>query len=50
MSAQDQPPSARVPRGLKGEVLTQENLPAPRQRRWVVRRKAEIVIAVDCGL
>jgi Protein of unknown function (DUF1153) len=50
MSAQDQPPSAWVPRGPKGEVLTQENLPAPRQRRWVVRRKAEIVIAVDCGL
>jgi Protein of unknown function (DUF1153) len=42
--------AARVPRGLKGEVLTHENLPAPRQRRWVVRRKAEIVIAVDCGL
>ena len=50
MRAQDQPPSARVPRGPKGEVLTHENLPAPRQRRWVVRRKAEIVIAVDCGL
>src|SRR5829696_1999164 len=39
-----------VPLGPKGEVLTHEKLPAPRQRRWVVRRKAEIVIAVDCGL
>jgi hypothetical protein len=36
--------------GPLGEPLTLESLPAPETRRWVVRRKAEVVAAVNGGL
>ncbi|MBZ6379723.1 hypothetical protein B5C34_15030 [Pacificimonas flava] len=36
--------------GPLGEPLTMETLPSPNTRRWVVRRKAEVVAAVKGGL
>ena len=36
--------------GPLGEPLTLDNLPPPSTTRWVVRRKAELVAAVDGGL
>ena len=33
-----------------GTPLTIENLPAPDTKRWVIRRKAEVVAAVRAGL
>lgn len=37
-------------RGPSGERLTLSDLPAPGTRRWVIRRKAEVVAAVQGGL
>ena len=50
MSTQDQFRSIRLPLGPNGEVLTPSNLPSGRPKRWVARRKAEILAAVECGL
>ena len=36
--------------GPLGEPLTVDTLPPPNTRRWVVRRKAEVVAAVNGGL
>jgi len=36
--------------GPLGELLTLDNLPAAGTRRWVARRKAEVVAAVNGGL
>ena len=36
--------------GPLGESLTLETLPPPNTRRWVIRRKAEVVAAVSGGL
>lgn len=36
--------------GPLGHALTLDNLPPPHTKRWVSRRKAEIVIAVNSGL
>ncbi|MGF7150755.1 transposase [Sphingomonas zeicaulis] len=36
--------------GPLGEPLTLESLPPPGTKRWVVRRKAEVVAAVAGGL
>ena len=36
--------------GPYGSLLTPDNLPSPGTKRWVVRRKAEIVAAVHGGL
>ena len=36
--------------GPLGEPLTIADLPAPHTKRWVVRRKAEVVAAVAGGL
>ena len=36
--------------GPLGEPLTIDSLPPPNTRRWVVRRKAEVVAAVAGGL
>jgi Protein of unknown function (DUF1153) len=36
--------------GPLGESLTIDSLPAPGTTRWVVRRKAEVVAAVNGGL
>jgi Protein of unknown function (DUF1153) len=37
-------------RGPDGSPLTIANLPAPDTKRWVIRRKAEVVAAVRGGL
>ena len=36
--------------GPNGDVLTKEDLPPPNTKRWVIRRKAEVVVAVRGGL
>ena len=36
--------------GPLGELLTLETLPSPNSTRWVIRRKAEVVSAVNGGL
>jgi hypothetical protein len=36
--------------GPLGESLTIDSLPPPKTTRWVVRRKAEVVAAVNGGL
>jgi hypothetical protein len=36
--------------GPMGERLTLDKLPSPRTRRWVIRRKAEVVCAVKGNL
>ncbi len=36
--------------GPLGESLTVDSLPPPETTRWVVRRKAEVVAAVNGGL
>lgn len=36
--------------GPTGEPLTVEDLPPPDTKRWVIRRKAEVVAAVRGGL
>lgn len=36
--------------GPTGDILTKEDLPAPNTKRWVLRRKAEVVVAVRGGL
>jgi hypothetical protein len=36
--------------GPEGQHLTLADLPSPDTKRWVSRRKAEIVMAVDSGL
>jgi len=36
--------------GPDGETLTLDSLPPPNTKRWVIRRKAEVVAAVRGGL
>jgi hypothetical protein len=36
--------------GPDGQHLTLADLPRPDTKRWVIRRKAEVVMAVDGGL
>ena len=36
--------------GPNGSPLTMADLPAPRTKRWVIRRKAEVIAAVRGGL
>ena len=36
--------------GPNGSPLTMADLPAPHTKRWVVRRKAEVIAAVRGGL
>lgn len=36
--------------GPDGQKLTKSDLPSPETRRWVIRRKAEVVAAVRGGL
>lgn len=36
--------------GPDGDVLTAANLPPPNLKRWVARRKAEVITAVNGGL
>ena len=53
MSQRSQGLAARRPApviGPSGRPLTLEDLPPPNTRRWVSRRKAEVVAAVRAGL
>jgi hypothetical protein len=43
-------PKVRTAIGPDGSLLTIENLPSPKTKRWVIRRKAELVAAVRGGL
>ncbi len=43
------PPIAYVI-GPNGDILTKADLPSPNTKRWVMRRKAEVVVAVRGGL
>ena len=36
--------------GPNGDVITLADLPSPTTTRWVIRRKAEVVLAVHAGL
>jgi Protein of unknown function (DUF1153) len=36
--------------GPTGDILTKEDLPPANTKRWVIRRKAEVVVAVRGGL
>jgi hypothetical protein len=36
--------------GPNGDVVTLADLPSPKTIRWVIRRKAEVVLAVRGGL
>lgn len=36
--------------GPSGEIMTRGDLPSPRTKRWVSRRKAEVVAGVRAGL
>lgn len=46
--ARNQPPTSIV--GPAGQRLSIDDLPPPNTKRWVVRRKAEVVTAVRAGL
>lgn len=46
--AQNPPPTSIV--GPAGQRLSIDDLPPPNTKRWVVRRKAEVVSAVRAGL
>ncbi len=37
-------------KGFDGKPITLESLPSPDTRRWVVRRKAEVIAAIRGGL
>jgi hypothetical protein len=43
-------PNLKRVRGPDGRQLTIADLPAPGTKRWVIRRKAEVVAAVRGGL
>jgi len=44
------PPRVKYVIGPDGRPLTIADLPAPGTKRWVIRRKAQVVIAVRGGL
>ena len=46
----EQPSKPNGVTGPTGKPLTFENLPPPNTKRWVISRKAEVVIAVRNGL
>jgi uncharacterized protein DUF1153 len=45
-----QPRSRRYIVGPNGDIITLADLPSPGTTRWVIRRKAEVVLAVHGGL
>lgn len=49
MTAEHQPGQGAV-RGPEGMPITLDDLPPPGTRRWVIRRKAEVVAGVRAGL
>ncbi len=51
LSSHSEPPATPTRAiGPTGEPLTLETLPSPNTKRWVIRRKAEVVAAVRAGL
>ncbi len=46
----DQIENKRVAIGPAGQPLTIDDLPSPDTKRWVIRRKAEVVAGVRAGL
>lgn len=48
LQSQQNRPQAVI--GPLGEALSRDGLPSPETSRWVVRRKAEVVAAVNGGL
>ncbi|NIR76358.1 MAG: DUF1153 domain-containing protein [Gemmatimonadetes bacterium] len=46
----DSPGRPKTVIGPAGEPLTIDDLPPPETKRWVIRRKAEVVAAVRNGL
>ncbi len=48
--ASDSPGRPKTVIGPAGEPLTIDDLPPPETRRWVIRRKAEVVAGVRNGL
>ena len=49
-SAWEKASSVSYVTGPDGEKLTLDGLPAPNARRWVAKRKARVVAAVEGGL
>ncbi len=43
-------PGPNGTRGPTGEPMTRDDLPPPNTKRWVIRRKAEVVAGVRAGL
>ncbi len=43
-------PSSREAVGPMGQPMTRDDLPPPNTKRWVMRRKAEVVAGVRAGL
>ncbi len=43
-------PSSREAVGPTGQPMTRDDLPPPNTKRWVMRRKAEVVAGVRAGL
>ena len=46
----EQPGRPTIATGPAGQPLTIDDLPPPETKRWVVRRKAEVIFAVRAGL
>ena len=46
----EHPGRVEVVIGPTGQPLTVDDLPSPETKRWVIRRKAELVLAVRGGL
>ncbi len=55
MQTSDEKPGLAAPKGLlvigpDGHPLTRDDLPSSNTKRWVIRRKAEVVAGVRAGL
>lgn len=50
MMNSERPSRVEVVIGPTGQPLTVDDLPSPETKRWVIRRKAELVLAVRGGL
>jgi hypothetical protein len=50
MTAHKEDPMMDSVADLASRVMTEADLPPPETKRWVMRRKAEVVAGVRCGL
>ncbi|KJB90290.1 hypothetical protein GGE65_005555 [Skermanella aerolata] len=50
MTAHKEDPMIDSVADLASRVMTEADLPPPETKRWVMRRKAEVVAGVRCGL